>query len=415
MSAQGASVTPTTAPRQRDRLYHDLLSPDDALAAATQARRLADEVVAPRAREIGSREESADAFPRDVFDALAAGGLFAVPFESDVGGAQLDHPACATASVIEELAYASSSVAAIYDVHCILAGNALRFGSRELQERYLRPLIAGTKVGAFATTEPDASSDLSVTAVKTVAEDAPDGLRIHGRKRFISNSPVADFVVVLCRTGDRLSLVVVDTALDGVWVGDPDLKMGNRGQLTADVWLDGAHVPHDRVIGAPGDGLRIALATLTYGRIGIAASGVGLAQAAFDLAVSHLERRRAFGRRLGEFQHWQFLMAERAADIESARSLYLKAALRLDAGIQFPEPEAAMAKARGTALAVDMARDAIQAFGGYGFLRELGSDGSPYRLEEIYRDAKIAEIYEGANELQKFVVAREIFGKDITG
>jgi butyryl-CoA dehydrogenase len=410
------SVATAAVPRQRERIYHDLLSPPDVDAAARLARVVAEEQVAPRAREIGQAEEAVEAFPRDVFNALARHGLFGVPFAAELGGAGLEHPVTATAATIEELAYASSSVGAIYDVHCILAGNALRFGSALLHDEYLRPLITGTKVGAFATTEPDASSDLSPGAVSTVAEVLDDGrLRLDGRKRFISNSPVADFIVVLCRTGDRLTLVVVDSDLPGVRVGDPDRKLGNRGQLTADVWFDGVEVAADRVVGELGGGLRIALATLTYGRIGIAASGVGLAQAAFDVAVAHLRERRAFGRRLAEFQHWQFLFADRATQLESARNLYLKAGLRLDAGIQFPEPEAAMAKTVGTTLAVDMARDAIQALGGYGFLRELAADGTTYRLEEIYRDAKIAEIYEGTNELQRFIVARELFGRDITG
>lgn len=414
--APPAPAAAATAPRLRDRLYHDVFTPPDVAAVRDLARRVATEHVAPRAHDIGQREESPDSFPRDVFDALAHAGLFGVPFPAELGGAGLDHPVCATAAVIEELAYASSSIAAVYDVHCILAGNALRFGSADLQQRYLRPLVSGEVVGAFATTEPEASSDLSPQALRTIAEpDADGGFRVSGRKRFISNAPVADFAAVLCRTGERASLLVIDLDRPGVHVGAPDRKLGNRGQLTADVELDEVVVPASNVVGEVGAGLRIALATLTYGRIGIAASGVGMAQAAFDQAVAHLLRRRAFGRRLGEFQHWQFRMAERAAEIESARNLYLKAALRHDDGVAFPEPEAAMAKTVATSLAVDLARDAIQVMGGYGFMRELAADGSRYRVEEIYRDSKISEIYEGANEVQKLVVAREIFGKELTG
>jgi alkylation response protein AidB-like acyl-CoA dehydrogenase len=402
-------------PRQSERLFHDLLLPEETLKVRQQAREVAEREVFPHAGEIGAREEAVEHFPWAPFRALGAAGLFAVPFDAGYG-AGLAYRAAATATVIEELAYVSSSVAAIYDVHCILAGNALAFGSSALKDRWLRPLVTGDVVGAFATTEPGASSDLSVDALQTEAERTADGWVVTGRKRFITNSPVADFVVVLCRTGQRMTLLLVplkDTP--GVRIGPPDKKLGNRGQLTADVYFDGVEVPDDYVVGDVGQGLRIALSTLTYGRIGIGAAGVGLAQAAFDIAADHVARRQVFGKRLGEFQHWQFKLAERATEIENARNLYQKAALRLDAGVAFPEPEAAMAKHYGTSLAVDMARDAIQALGGYGFLRELGDDGTQFRAEEIYRDSKIGEIYEGANEIQKWVIARTILGRDITG
>ena len=140
-----------------------------------------------------------------------------------------------------------------------------------------------------------------------------------------------------------------------------------------------------------------------------------MAQAVFDESVRHLKTRRAFGKRIGEFQHWQFLLAERATEIECARMLYTKAALRLDQGVEFPEPEAAMAKFYATRLSVDIARDGVQVFGGYGFLQQLAADGSTYKVEQVYRDAKIAEIYEGTNEIQRMVIARGIFGKDVTG
>jgi butyryl-CoA dehydrogenase len=401
--------------RQADLLFHDLLLPPETQEIRARVRAVAEREVAPHARAIGTREEAVEHFPWEPFRALGKAGLFAIPFDADYG-AGLSHPAAATATAVEELAYVSSSVAAIYDVHCILAGHALARGSTALKDRWLRPLVAGDIVGAFATTEPHASSDLSIEAVETVAEETAHGWLISGRKRFITNSPVADFVIVLCRTGARLSLIVVPLKdIPGVQVGPPDKKLGNRGQLTADVFLDRAEVPADHVVGEVGHGLKIALATLTYGRIGIGAAGVGLAQAAFDIAADHLRKRRAFGKRLAEFQHWQFKMAERATELENARNLYQKAALRLDAGVAFPEPEAAMAKHYGTALAVEMARDAVQALGGYGFLRELGADGTKYRIEEIYRDSKIGEIYEGANEIQKWIIARAIFGRDLTG
>jgi len=402
--------------RHADTLFHDLLAPAEVNEVRGRARKLADDVVAPVAARIANGNERVDGFPRDVFDALAADGVFGVGFGREVGGWGLDHPMTATAVAIEELAYHSSSIAAVFDVHCILAGNALLHGTSEQQERWLKPLVAGELVGAFATTEPEASTDLSPEAVQTVAERRGDGWVLRGRKRWISNSPVAGFIVTLARTSDRLSMFIVDTRLPGVRVGVPDLKMGNRGQLTADVYFEDVELGADTLLGGvEGHGLKHALATLTCGRIGIAAAGVGLAQAAFDKAVEHLSMRHAFGRPVAANQHWQFLMAEHATSIENARNLYMKAALRRDSGELFPEPEAAMAKFYATRLAVDAARDAVQAFGGLGFAREVTADGTPGPVEALYRDSKIGEIYEGTNEIQKWVIARQIFGRAIVG
>ncbi|AIO71232.1 acyl-CoA dehydrogenase family protein [Burkholderia multivorans] len=401
--------------RHQPKLYHDLLTPDETLAIREEVRSFADEHVAPVAWKIGSCEESVDHFPRDLFRKMADAGLFRIPFGASVGGRGLKYPATATAVLIEELAYHSNSVAAIVDVHCILAGHALEHASPELQARYLAPLLAGEKIGSFATTEPDASTDLNVKVMQTVAKGGDAGYVINGRKRFITNAPVADFVVLLCAHEGRMTEIVVDLDLQGVLVGAPDRKTGNHGQLTADIYFDNVHVPSSNVVGAPGGGLKIALQTLTYGRIGIAASGAGMAQAVFDHSVERLKTRKAFGKTIAQFQHWQFKLAERATEIENARNLYLKAALRMDSGEAFPEPEAAMAKWYATHLAAEFARDGVQIFGGYGFMKELASDGSHYRVEEIYRDCKIAEIYEGTNEIQKLVIARAIFGKDVTG
>lgn len=406
----------TTLPKRlADELYHDTQSPDEILKVRAQVRDVATRVVAPVAARIANGDERTDGFPREVFDALAAEGLYRIPFGSDVGGDGLAHPATATAVAVEELAYFSNSVAAIFDVHCILAGNAVNQGSPEQHERWLRPLINGELVGAFATSEPAASSDLSPAAVSTRAEVEGDGWVLNGRKRWITNSVVAGFVVVLAATGSRLSTLIVPTDAPGVTVGTPDRKLGNRGQITADVVLENVRLGPEALLGTEGGGLKIALQTLTYGRIGIGAAGVGMAQAAFDHTAAHLSTRHAFGGPLAGMQHWQFLMADRATELEVARSLYLKAALSLDDGNPFPEPEAAMAKHYGTRLSVDMARDAVQAFGGLGFTAQRGADDEPGPVEAIYRDSKIGEIYEGANEVQKWVIARQIFGRDITG
>lgn len=401
--------------RRADTMFHDIVSPPEVLGVRQDVRAAASAAIAPIAHRIARGDERIDGFPRDAFDALATAGLFQIPFASDVGGRGLQHPATATAVAVEELAYYSNSVAAIFDVHCILAGNAVNQGSLPQRERWLRPLIDGEIVGSFATSEPGASSDLSPEAVRTEAVATSSEWVLNGRKRWITNSVVAGFVVVLARTGSRLSTFIVPTDTPGVTIGTPDRKLGNKGQITADVILDDVRLGPDALLGIEGGGLKIALQTLTYGRIGIGAAGVGMAQAAFDHTAAHLASRHAFGEPLAAKQHWQFLMADRATSIACARDLYLKAALRMDAGIPFPEPEAAMAKLRGTEIATDMARDAVQAFGGFGFTQQLGADDSEGPVEAFYRDSKIGEIYEGANEVQKWVLARQIFGRDITG
>jgi alkylation response protein AidB-like acyl-CoA dehydrogenase len=401
--------------RIADRLFSDLYLPDETKKVREQVREVAERDVAPHAREIGQRDESVESFPWEPFRALAAAGLFRIPLGPE-HGAGLEYRALAVATAVEELAYVCSSVATVYDGQCILAGRTVEHGTQRIRDEYLAPLAAGDLVASFATTEPEASTDLSPGALQTVAERTSSGWVVNGRKRFITNSPVADIVVALCRTGKQASFMLVplkDTP--GVTVGRPDLKLGQRGQLTADITFEGVEIPEDHLLGEEGDGLRLALSILTYSRVAIGAAGVGLAQAAFDIAVEHLSTRRAFGKRLGEFQHWQFRMAEHATAIENGRSLYRKAARRIDGGAPVPEPEAAMAKWYCTALAVDVARDALQALGGYGYMRELAATGQGSKLEEIYRDAKVGEIYEGANEIQKWIIARSIFGRDITG
>lgn len=254
----------------------------------------------------------------------------------------------------------------------------------------------------------------SAGAMQTVARRVDGGFRLSGQKRWITNSCVADIMTVLCVVDGEQAMLLVDMHSDGVHVGTPDRKMGNRLQLTSDVRLDDVFVADDQVIAPPGSGLRTALSSLAHGRIGIGAVGVGMAQRSYDLAVGHMRDRSAFGRKLAEFQHWQFRFAEHAISIESARSLYQKAALKVDSG-RVPEPEASMAKVSGSRVPVDVTRDAIQVHGGYGFLRELSADGRSYPLESIWRDCKIGEIYEGANEVQLWSIARTALGRDLTG
>ena len=399
--------------RMQDRLYHDLILPDETLEIRAKAREFVDRVVSPRAYEIATTRESRDSFPRDVFMALAEEEFFKIPYASQQGGLGLEYPCCATVVTVEELAYASNSIAAVYDVHCILAGHALEYGSDYIKDTYLKPITKAEKIGCFATTEPKASSDLSSRSVQTTGVQRGDKFIVNGQKRFITNACVADFVTALVNVEGQLSMMVIDLTSKGCRVGDPDIKMGNKGQLTSDIYFENVEVPEENLIRDVGKGLHAALGTLTYGRVGIAATGVGMAQAAFDESIAYMKERAAFGKKIGQYQYWQFLMSERTIEIENARNMYSKAALRMDQGVEFPEPEAAGAKYYATELAGNMARDAVQIFGGYGFMQELSHDKSHYKVEQIFRDFKIAEIYEGTNEIQKMILSRTIFGRDI--
>ena len=274
-----------TAPRTQHRMWHDVGAPAETVAVRSEVRRAVEERVAPYAREIGQREESVDSFPWKAFRGLAESGVYALPFDSEFGRG-LAYPFLATCTATEEIAYHSSSMAGVYDGQCILVPKALSFADPDLRERLIPGLVSGETVFAFATTEPEASSDLSVDSMKTTAEQTPSGFVVNGRKRWITNSPVADWVTVLCRSGRGMTMLAIDLKNSaGVRVGAPDLKMGHRGQLTADIVFDNVKVPASNVLGQVRNGLSVALATLTYGRVGIAAAGVGVAQAALDLAV----------------------------------------------------------------------------------------------------------------------------------
>jgi alkylation response protein AidB-like acyl-CoA dehydrogenase len=399
--------------RLQDSLSHDIILPDEVEDTREEVRSFARNEVEPIAWELDQAEESVDSFPHELFSKMGEEGLFQIPFSEKYGGQGLEYPVCNTAVTMEELAYASNSIAAVYDVQCMLTGHALSaYGSEQLKKNYLEPLIFGEKIGCFATTEPGASNDLRPETIQTTAEKSGNTWIINGQKRFISNSPVGDFVITLCETEDTLSEILIDLDQDGVEVGVPDKKMGNRAQLTADIHFDSVEVSETNTVGDIGHGLRVALGALVFGRIGIGATGVGMAQAAFDETVSYLKERDAFGGKIAELQYPQFKLAEFATQIENARNLASKAAYRHDQGQEFPEPHAAMAKYYGTKTAGDMARYAVQAHGGRGFMQKLEAENKTFKVERIYRNCKITEIYEGANEIQKHLIAQQILGEE---
>ncbi|WP_067855122.1 acyl-CoA dehydrogenase family protein [Nocardia shimofusensis] len=402
-------------PRTSNRLVNDLLLPQETIDVRDQARHFAETVLAPRAGELNSAEESAEAFPADLVRAIADAGLYAVGYRADVGGLGLQYPMLAAATVLEELGYYSPGVAsALYDGQALLVGRTLDAAPAPIRQEYLPLLIRGDIVGSFATSEPEASTDLSAEAMRTTAVKVPGGYRLTGHKRWITNSCAADIMTVLCVVDGQHTMLLVDMHDEGITVGAPDKKLGNRLQLTSDVHLTDVFVPDHHVIAPPGRGLAAALNSLSAGRIGIGALGVGMAQAAFDHAADYMGRRSAFGSKIGQFQHWQFRFAEHAIALESARSLYQKAARISDSGVT-SAAEAAMAKVTGSRVAVEVARDAIQVHGGYGYIRSLSADGRTNPLESIWRDSKIGEIYEGANEVQLWSIARVALGRDLTG
>lgn len=409
------SLERKVVPRLQDRISNDVWIPKEITDLREEARAAVVKAVRPHAKEIGEREESKDSFPWQAFRGLADEGMFAVPFDKDFGRG-FTHPVLATCTVTEEIAYESSSMAGVYDGQCILTPQALQFASPEIRQRVIPSLVRGAAAFSFATTEPEASSDLSVSTLQTSITETPGGFIVNGRKRWITNSVVAEWASVLCRDDTRTTMLLIDLVnSDGVRVGTPDLKMGHRGQITADIVFEDVFVPAENVLGVRGSGMKVALSALSRGRIGIGAAGVGVAQAALDLAVERLRTRKAFGGPLGKMQYWQFKIAEHATNIECARMLYQKAAMRLDTEGGNAEPEAAMAKAVGTRVAVDVVRDSLQIHGGYGFARKVSETGEAVRLEELYRDAKILEIFEGANELQQWIIARTVIGRDVTG
>lgn len=396
-------------------LYSDVFMPQETLSIRREARQFAEDVLQPMAHSLNTTPETRSGFPWELFQLLASHGFYRIPFAKDVGGRGLEFPILATLTVLEELAYFSPGAAsALYDGQAILCGKTLDMAPAHLRQHYLPQLVNGAVVGAFATSEPAASTDLSPAAMRTLATKVEGGWRLNGRKRWITNSVAADFILALCNADKGQTLFLVDMKQEEIRVGDPDLKMGNHAQLTADVEFNDAFTPDDHVVGTVGGGLKAALTALTIGRMGIGAIGVGMAQAAFDRACGHMETRRIFGQELARFQHWQFKFADHAIGLENARALYQKAGYRFDLEGRV-ETEAAMAKVAGSELAVDVARDAIQVCGAYGFARHVTGANQQFEVESIYRDAKIGEIYEGANEIQRWIVARKIFGRDLVG
>ena len=362
------------------------------------AREFAANEIAPHA----ARWNADHHIPLDVIHRMGALGFLGIVVPEEFGGAGLD--ATALALVMEEIAAADAGISVSIAVqNGLVAAPILRAGTDDQKREWLPRIAGGEVLGCYALTEPEAGSDTAALGTRAVPE--ADGYRITGAKQWISNGALADVFVIFARTGGEGARGVsafVATGGDGLTAGPPERKMGLHTSSTVSLAFDGFHVPASGMLGAEGEGLKLALSTLDGGRISVAAQAVGIARASLELAVSYASERQAFGGPIARFQGVQFPIADIAAQVDAARLLTLHAAGLRDAGL--PHGEAgAKAKLFASAVAVRAADVAVQTLGGYGFSAE-------YDAERHYRDAKITEIYEGTSEIQRIVIARSLMG-----
>jgi len=362
------------------------------------AREFAEREVKPRAEAIDHNSE----FPRDLVNKAAKLGLLGVLVPDPYGGAGLDHVSFAI--FVEEVARFCASTAVILDVHNSVGTEpVVLFGSEEQKGRWLPDLAQGKKLAAFALTEPEAGSDAA--HLKTTAIRSNGGYLLNGTKIFITNAGEAGLYVMIASTRpagaeDGHTAFLVDGVDPGLKVGAKFKKMGLNGSAIAEVYLENCSVDEADRLGDEGQGFRIAMRALDSGRIGISAQAVGLAQGALDDAVAYARERKQFGKPIAELQTIQNKVADMAVKIRAARWMTWKAAARCDAGLPFTR-EASMAKLFATDAAMEITLDALQVFGGYGYLEE-------YPMARRVRDAKACQIYEGTNQVQRVVIAREL-------
>jgi butyryl-CoA dehydrogenase len=370
------------------------LTPEQKLIRDT-ARGLATNEISKVAAQI-DREHR---FPREIVAKLGELGMLGVAVPERWGGAGMDNVSYALA--VEEISRGCASTGVIMSVqNSLVCDPILHFGSDEQRQRWLPALASGKKLGCFALSEPDAGSDAA--AQKTTAMPAGSGWVLNGTKNFITNGPVSDAIVVFAMTdaakGTRgISAFVVAADAPGVKFGPPDDKMGIRGAPSSQIFFTDCAVPGDALLGAPGDGFKIAMRTLDGGRIGIGAQAVGIARAAFEDATHYALERKTFGQPISEHQAIQFKLADMCTEIDAARLLVWRAAVKKDAGLRHTT-ESSMAKLFASEVANRAAKEAVQVFGGYGYLTD-------FPVERHFRDAKITEIYEGTSEIQRLVIA----------
>jgi alkylation response protein AidB-like acyl-CoA dehydrogenase len=358
--------------------------------------------VADRVRpEIAGYEERKE-FPRDLFRGLCDMGLGGIPYDDRYGGG--GQPFLTYLAVLEEVATGSLSLAVGLSVHHLTAFGIHEFGSTSLKEKYLPKLFTGEWLGAYALSEASSGSDAA--ALRTRAERDGHGWRLTGSKRFISHGGEAELYLVMARTGDDspagISAFAVEKGWPGFEFGALESKMGWHASPMRELLFEGCEVPQENLVGEEGQGFTLALSALDGGRLGIAACSVGLAQAAVDAAVAFARERGQFGRPIIEFQGLQFLLADAATQVEAARRLYRDAARARDEGRGSPVA-CSMAKLFASDVAMRVTTDAVQAHGGYGYMRE-------YPVERYMREAKALQIVEGTNQVQRMIIGRHLAG-----
>jgi alkylation response protein AidB-like acyl-CoA dehydrogenase len=373
----------------------------EALREAVRA--LADDKIAPRAAEIDRTAQ----FPWDVYEALVKAEFHALHIPEAYGGAGGD--ALATALVIEEVARACATSSLIPAVNKLGTMPLLLGASEEVKRRFLPPVARGEAMFSYALSEPEAGSDAA--AMRTRAVRKGDSYVLNGVKRWITNAGVSKFYTVLAVTdpdaaANGISAFVVEDGDSGFSFGAPEHKLGIKGSPTRELYFDNCEIPADRLIGAEGEGFKIALRTLDHTRITIAAQALGIAQGALDYALGYVRERRQFGRPVADFQGIQFMLADMAMKLEAARQLTYAAAARSDramAGEQVPDLTffSSACKCLASDVAMAVTTDAVQLLGGYGYT-------SDYPVERMMRDAKITQIYEGTNQIQRVVMARQL-------
>jgi alkylation response protein AidB-like acyl-CoA dehydrogenase len=355
-------------------------------------RELADAELAPRAAAY-EREER---FPREVFRTLGEAGLLGLPFPEEVGGG--GQPYEVYLQVLEELAARWASVALGISVHTLACSPIANFGTGAQRRDLLPELVGGSLLGAYCLSEAHAGSDPA--AMRAAAEPADDGWVASGEKAWVTHGGQADFYSTFLRAPEGISCFHLTPDLPGFSPARPEEKMGLTASHTAAIRLDDVPVPAERLVGEPGRGLAIALSALDSGRLGVSAVAVGLAQSALDVAVEYAVGREAFGRPIAEHQGVQFLLADMAAAVESARAMYLVAARRRDAGKPYSR-QASIAKLVATDAAMKVTTDAVQVLGGAGYTRD-------HPAERYMREAKVFQIFEGTNQIQRMVIGRHL-------
>jgi acyl-CoA dehydrogenase len=341
-------------------------------------------------------------FPREILRKMGELGLMGIPVPSEYGGAEMDFISYIIA--IHEISKVSATVGVILSVHTSVVTNPiLYFGNAEQKEKYVPKLASGEYLGSFCLTEPSAGSDAG--SLKTKAVKKEDGYVINGSKVFITNGGEADLYIVFASTnpeaGSRgISAFIVDKDTPGLIIGKDEKKMGLHGSRTVQLTFEDMRVPSESLLGEEGQGLKIALANLDNGRIGIAAQALGIAEAALEASVDYAKQRQQFGKPIALQQGVGFKLADMATNIEAAKLLIYRAADLKELGLKCGM-EASMAKLLASRTAVEVTSEAIQVFGGYGYTED-------YPVERYFRDAKVTEIYEGTSEIQKMVISKQL-------